>query len=105
MSLNRFCIEQLCLSIDSMISLVFEHYVFSSLTFAEGYEESSKYHWKKSCVSNGVRKHTRKRNLNVNENHVQYVRSKTDDSRGSHSTQFESLLIVSTKTGKKIFEN
>ena len=25
--------------------------------------------------------------------------------RGSHSTQFESFLIVSTKTGKKIFEN
>ena len=40
-------------------------------------------------------------NLNVNENHVQYVHSKTDDPRGSDSTQFESFLIVSTKTGKK----
>ena len=42
-------------------------------------------------------------NLNINENHVQYVHSKTDDPRGSHSTQFESFLIISTKTGKKSF--
>ena len=44
MSLKRFRIEQLCLSIDSMISLVFVII-----------------------------------KLNVNENHVQYVHSKTDD--------------------------
>ena len=43
--------------------------------------------------------------LNFHENHVQYVHSKTDDHTGSHSTQFESFLIVSTKTGEKIFEN
>ena len=29
------------------------------------------------------------------------MHSKTDDPRGSHSTQFESFLIVSTKAGKK----
>ena len=70
MSLKRFRIERLCLSIDSMISPVFVHYVIV--------------------------------NHNVNENHVQYMHSKTDDPRGSHSsTQFESFLIVSTKTGKK----
>ena len=50
MSLKRFCIEQLCPSIDSMISLVFcrlSHYVIV--------------------------------NLNVNENHVQYVHRVMDD--------------------------
>ena len=50
MSLKRFHIEQLCPSIDSMISLVFctlGHYVIL--------------------------------NLNVNENHMQYVHSKTYD--------------------------
>ena len=49
-SLKRFCIEQLCPSIDSMISPFFctlRHYVIV--------------------------------NLNVNENHVQYVHSKTDE--------------------------
>ena len=40
-------------------------------------------------------------NFNVKENDVQYVHSKTDDPRGSYSTQFECFLIVSTKTGKK----
>ena len=34
---------------------------------------------------------------------MQYVHSKTHDPRGSHSTQFESFLIVNTKTGKKIW--
>ena len=33
------------------------------------------------------------------------MHSKMDDPHGSHSTHFESFLIVSTKTGKKIFEN
>ena len=50
MSLKRFLIEQLCPSIDSMISLVFctlRHYVIVNLYF--------------------------------HENHVQYVHSKTDD--------------------------
>ena len=72
MSLKRFRIEQLCPSIDSMISLVFftlRHYVIV--------------------------------NLNVNENHMQYVHSKTDDARGSHSTQFEIFRIVITKAGEK----
>ena len=74
-SLKCFRIEQLCQSIDSMILL------FSTLRYYV-------------IV-----------NLNVNENHVQYVHSKTDILRGPHSTKFESFLTVSTKTGKKIFEN
>ena len=76
MSLKRFRIEQMCPSIDSMISLAFgtlRHYVIV--------------------------------NLNFHENHVQYVHRKIDDPRWSHSTQFESFLIISIRTGKKIFEN
>ena len=46
MSLKRFRTEQLCPSIDSMISLVFVHYHYVII------------------------------NLNVNENHMQYVHSK-----------------------------
>ena len=38
-------------------------------------------------------------NLNLHENHFQYVYTKTDDP--PQVTQFESFLIVSTKTGKK----
>ena len=56
MSLKRFRIEELCPSIDSMISLFF----FSILHYV--------------IV-----------NLNVNENYVQYVHCKTDDPRGSPS--------------------
>ena len=66
MSLKRLRIEQLCPSIDS-ISLCF-------------------------CTL----RHYVIVNLNVNENHVQYVHP-----CGSHSTQFESVLIVSSKTEKK----
>ena len=51
MSLKRFHIEQLCPSIDSMISLFF--YTLSHFVIV---------------------------NLNVNENHVQHVHSKTNDS-------------------------
>ena len=40
-------------------------------------------------------------NLNVNENHMQYVHSKTNDTPGKHSTQSQDFLIVSTKTGGK----
>ena len=40
-------------------------------------------------------------NRNFNENHVQYVHSKLHDPPLSHCTQFESFLIVSTKTGKQ----
>ena len=76
MSLKRFRIEQLCPSTDSMISLVF--YILCNYVIV---------------------------NLNFHENHVQYVHSKMDDPRWSHSTQFKSFLIVSTKTGKKIVEN
>ena len=74
MSVKRFRIEQLCLSIDSMIFCTLRHYVIVNLT--------------------------------VNENNVQYVHSKTDDpSRVTQYTQFESFLIVSTKTGKKSMSN
>ena len=50
MSLKRFRIEQLCPSIDGIISLAFVHYCHNVIV-----------------------------NLNFHENHVQYVHSKTDD--------------------------
>ena len=61
MSLKRFRIEQLCPSIDSMISLVFVHYAINVIV-----------------------------NLNFHENHMQYVHNKTDYPCGSYTTQFVS---------------
>ena len=70
MSLKRFRIEQLCPSIDNDFTC------FCTLS------------------------HYVIVNLNFHENRVQYVHSKTDDPRGSHSTQFEGFLIVRRKTRK-----
>ena len=72
MSLKRFRIEQLCPSIDRMISLVFcilRHYIIV--------------------------------NLNVDENHVQYVHSKTDDTPRVTQYTVRELSYRKHKTWKK----
>ena len=76
LSIKRFRIEQLCLSIDSMISLVF------------------------CTLRNFVIL-----NLNVNENHVHYVYSKTDDPLRVKQYTVRELSCHKHTNWKKIFEN
>ena len=76
MPLKRFRIEQLCPSIDSMISLVFCTLLPYVIV-----------------------------NLNVNENHVQYVHSKTDDPPRVTQCTFRKLSYRKYTNWKKIFEN
>ena len=76
MSLQRFGIEQLCPSNDSMISLVFctlLHYVIV--------------------------------NLHFHENHVQYVHSKMDDPPWVTQYTVRELSYRKHNNWKKIFEN
>ena len=65
MSLKCFRIEQLCLFTDSMISLCF-------------------------CKL----RHYVIVNLNINENHVQYVHSKTDDAPAGHTVHSLRAFLI-----------
>ena len=75
MLLKHFRIEQLCPSFDSMISFVYVHYAIMLSQI-----------------------------LTLMKIMCSMCTAKRMIPRGSHSTQFESFLIVSTKTGEKSLE-